>query len=198
MIELANIKATNTVGQLRGQINAMQNEIMADQPMIGTAVNPSINYYAASKISISGSGTMWEDAALIGTSTASQVSSNLVFLCFPENNGVFIANVWGAISLTAEPTFTGSSTVFRFAVVDIPAIKIATRDSTIATFVTCEHIGLPASANITNLLTGVVNKPIMQLRGAGGTDMLGNNTRGLYIEQGDNTCNLIYDSMVIN
>lgn len=30
MIELANIKATDTVGQLRGQINAMQNEIMAD------------------------------------------------------------------------------------------------------------------------------------------------------------------------
>lgn len=198
MIELANIKTTAQMWQLRGLINTMQNEIMADQPMVGTAVNPSINYYAASKPSVSGSGTMWEDAALIGTSTASQVSSNLVFLCFPENNGVFIANVWGAISLTAEPTFTGSSTVFRFAVVDIPAIKIATRDSTIATFVTCEHIGLPTSADITKLLTGVVNKPIMPLGGAGGVDMLGNSIRGIYIEQGDNTCHLIYDSIVIN
>lgn len=39
MIELTNIKATDTVGQLRRQINSMQNEIMRNQPMIGTGLN---------------------------------------------------------------------------------------------------------------------------------------------------------------
>lgn len=35
MIELTNIKTTDTFGQLRGQINTMQNEIMADQMVVG-------------------------------------------------------------------------------------------------------------------------------------------------------------------
>lgn len=45
MIELTNIKTTDTFGQLRGQINTMQNEIMADQPFVGKVVNPSVNVY---------------------------------------------------------------------------------------------------------------------------------------------------------
>lgn len=42
MIELTNIQATDTVGQLRGQINTMQNDIMYGQPMIGVCLNPSV------------------------------------------------------------------------------------------------------------------------------------------------------------
>lgn len=45
MIELTNIKATDTVGQLRGQINTMQEEIIYNQPMIGACVNPSVYLY---------------------------------------------------------------------------------------------------------------------------------------------------------
>ena len=40
MIKLTNIKPTDTIKQLRGQINTMQNEIMADQPFVGALVNP--------------------------------------------------------------------------------------------------------------------------------------------------------------
>jgi hypothetical protein len=42
MIELTDIKATDTVGQLRRQINSVQKEIMHNQPMIGACVNPSV------------------------------------------------------------------------------------------------------------------------------------------------------------
>lgn len=50
MIELNNIYPTDTVGQLRGQINTMQQQIMYGQPMIGVCLNPSVYFYNNGKL----------------------------------------------------------------------------------------------------------------------------------------------------
>lgn len=126
MIELTNIKATNTVGQLRGLINTMQNEIMTDQPFIGRAFNATAKIY--------GGGT------LIDTITADAMNAlNYIYaLCFPENNGVFVSKVWGLVNLP----MTNTGHKYSRITIDIPAIKLATRDPTISTFVPPEHLNL--------------------------------------------------------
>lgn len=195
MIELANIKATNTVGQLRGLINTMQNEIMADQPFIGTPVNPSINYYRAS--------TDGNPATLVATNTASTVTNGLTMLCFPENNGVFVAGVWGSLAATAYPADASgqTGTTFNYAVVDIPAVKLATRETSVSTFVTCEHLGLPSISTVDAPLKGVVTKPVMGNISFVTFDYNGASNSGVvlpYIEQGDNVCNVIFPYSPIN
>lgn len=195
MIELANIKATNTVGQLRGLINTMQNEIMSDQPFIGAPVNPSINYYSAS--------TDGNPATLVATNTASTVTNGLTMLCFPENNGVFVAGVWGSLATTASPAYASGQTgkIFNYAVVDIPAVKLATRETSVSTFVTCEHLGLPSISAVDAALKGVVTKPVMSNISfiTFNYNSASNNRMILpLIEQGDNVCNVIFSYAPIN
>lgn len=123
MIELTNIKATDTVGELRKQINTMQNEIMADQPMIGVAVNPSINFFNNGK--------------LVSAITASKIANERIYaLCFPESNGIFVAKFYGTIKFV--PDEDAQANAFT---IDVPSIKIPTRDSTISTFVPPAHFG---------------------------------------------------------
>lgn len=130
MIELANIKTTDTLGQLRGQINTMQNEIMADQPFIGYVMNPSISFY--------------RDNSLVGGVTASELAAERLFaLCFPESNGVFVASLFGRLRFQAKSDFS-----FNQIRIDIPGIKLATRDSVIGTFVNPNHLGMSASNTI--------------------------------------------------
>lgn len=195
MIELANIKATNTVRQLRGLINTMQNKIMSDQPFIGTPVNPSINYYKAS--------TDGNPATLVATNTASTVTNGLTMLCFPENNGVFVAGVWGSLAATAYPAHAPGQTgrIFNYAVVDIPAVKLATRETSVSTFVTCEHLGLPSISAVDATLKGVVTKPVMGNISFVMFDYNGASNSGAvlpYIEQGDNVCNVILPYAPVN
>lgn len=124
MIELTNIKTTDTVRQLRGQINTMQNEIMADQPFVGYVMNPSIGFFAGN--------------TLVNSITASGlVGQRLLALCFPESNGVFVASLFGGIRLVYKADFS-----FNRIVIDIPGIKLATRDAVIGTFVSPNHLGM--------------------------------------------------------
>lgn len=84
MIELANIKTTDTLGQLREQINTMQNEIMHDQPFVGVCQNISINFYNSDQLALA--------------VTASELTNEKLYaLCYPESNGVFIAKVFGSL-----------------------------------------------------------------------------------------------------
>lgn len=179
MIELTNIKTTDTVKQLRGQINTMQNEIMANQPFVGTLVNPSINYY-----SIDG-----ENATLVATNSASTVKSSLTALCFPESNGVFVAGVWGMIQATAEPQYVGSDRTYRLVAIRVPAIRLATMPTNISTFVSCDHLGLPTVGQIPGLTTKPMQANItyiMFLKPNSGSNVIPS------IEQGDNICNIIF------
>lgn len=184
MIELTNIKPTDRVKQLRGQINTMQNEIMANQPFVGALVNPSINYYS----------TDGENATLVATNAASSVESSLIALCFPEGNGVFVAGVWGAIKALTEPQYVGSDRGYVLVSISVHAIKLATMPDNISTFVSCEHLGLPNVGNI----PGFTTKPVQ----ANITDILfvkSNNSATLVtpsIEQGENTCNIIFSKAI--
>ena len=180
MIELTNIKTTDKFKLLRRQINTMQNEIMADQPFVGTLVNPSIKYY-----SFDGN-----NYTLVATNTASAVKSELTALCFPESNGVFVAGVWGRILITAEPQYVGPNTAYSLVAISVPSIKLATVSTNISTFVSCNHLGLPTVGQI----PGVTTKPVQ----ANITDIIfvDSNNYAINItpriEQGDNTCNIMF------
>lgn len=135
MIELTNINATDTVGQLRGQINTMQNEIMADQPMIGRCRNPTVNLYD-------------EDNILVGTITAeTMIDCHLSAIIFPENNGCFVADIIGHCHWSGRGPDAMPNVAFTKLVIDVPSIK--SPNGTIYTnFLTPRHMwGLEASAN---------------------------------------------------
>lgn len=126
MIQLEQIPASDKLGNLRNRINTMANEINTNQMVIGQVMNPSIVYKDSS-------------GNQVGASTASLVTSYLYCICMPESNGVYIANIFGALSCT-KGTFTAGSQPAK-AVIDIPGIKLPNRDSVISTFVTPEHLG---------------------------------------------------------
>ena len=127
MIKLTNIKTTDTVKQLRGQINTMQNEIMANQPFVGYVMNPSIEFF--------------NGVSLVNSVKASAIATQrLLALCFPESNGVFVASLFGVIRFRYTAYIS-----FDSIVIDIPGIKLATRDAVIGTFVSPQHLGLSES-----------------------------------------------------
>lgn len=198
MIDITPLKVTDTLGVTRGNVNAAYDEIMAHQPFIGTPVNPSINYYRKGS-----TGTVEHDATLVATNTASTVTNGLLLLCFPENNGVFVAGVWGSLATTAAPQTVGgaSESNIDFAVVDIPAVKLATQEASLSTFVTCGHLGLPSTNALETVLPGVVSQPVMDNFSFLTFSYNGVSARGAiipYIEQGNNVCNIIFQYNPIN
>lgn len=145
MIELTNIKTTDTVKQLRGQINRMQNEIMANQPSIGRAFNPSVKVY-------------FSNASVVTIPPEGMQDDYIYALCFPEKNGVFVSKVWGTFYLPGIGTVNDHYDTVE---IEIPAIKLSTRDAIISTFVAPEHFGLAAperthevTNNISHILEG--------------------------------------------
>ena len=179
MIELTNIKTTDQLKQLREQINTMQNEIMAHQPFVGVPVNPSVNYYS-------------ESGKLVGASTASSVNSHLFLMCFPESNGVFVADAFGRVKANDTPNVTDTP---AWAVINIPAVKLPTRNASVSTFVPCDHFGLdPLSFPIDSIASGA--KPVHSIGSFRVSAPFYSNTYiaisgYTLIEQGDNVCNII-------
>lgn len=143
MIELTNIKQTDTVGQLRKQINAMQNEIMSDQMVVGKAMGVSVNLYSNS----AGSG-------LVGAITASNVRGDLWLLCLPESNGVYVAGAFGTLYNDGDVTVTDSVNSIE---IDVASVKLPNRDTAVSTFVTPEHMGFTQSVTNTVFLGAGVN-----------------------------------------
>lgn len=200
MIDITQLKVTDALGATRGNVNAAYDEIMAHQPFIGTPVNPSINYYA--KGAWDASSFTGIEAKLIATNTASTVKNGLMMLCFPESNGVFVAAVWGDLAALTNPHLAGTASLnqVKYAVVDIPAIKLATQEASISTFVTCTHVGLPSNNSLFSALYGVLSQPVMtnsSMLMFTSSDEHSNAVMPL-IEQGDNVCNIIFPYTPIN
>lgn len=130
MIKLTNITVTDTVGQLRGQINTMQNEIMADQPMIGRCLNPTVNLYM--------------NEQLAGAITASDMQACwLSALIFPENNECFVAGIIGHCKWLGEGTnVIPPDVMFNKLVIDIPTIQ-APNGTNYTSFLPPSHLSLP-------------------------------------------------------
>lgn len=180
MIELTNIKTTDTIKQLRGQINTMQNEIMANQPFVGTLVNPSINYYSFDS----------DNYTLVATNSAIEVKSSLTALCFPESNGVFVASVWGMFNVMAEPHYVGSDRDYMLVSISVPAIKLATMSTNLSTFVSCEHLGLPSVGHIPGFTTKPVQSNMADIMFGKANNSVSQVTPS--IEQGENICNIFF------
>lgn len=127
MIELTQIKNTDKLGQLQGILNTAFSDITTDQPFIGKVVNPSINMYTRDD---------YGEYVLNQAITASAITGNLYAVCFPESNGVFVAKVFGHLS------FGFSTLILNRLVVNVPSVKLATRDANVGTFVSPSHLGL--------------------------------------------------------
>lgn len=132
MIELEQIKKTDPIKSLRGQLNKAFSEIVADQPMIGACLNPSITFY--------------ENSTLVGSVTANYVNNYLSALVLPENNGCYVAAFHGSIWCLGGQ-ISGARGTFNQIKVDIPAIKCANASASYTTFLTPKHLGLPCDEN---------------------------------------------------
>lgn len=143
MIELTNIKTTDTLKQLRGQINTMQNEIMSDQMVVGKAMGVSVNLYSD-----------FGNSTLVGAITASNVCGDLWLLCLPESNGVYVAGAFGTLYDEEPVTVTDMPSSFE---IDVASVKLPNRDAAVSTFVTPEHMGFTQSTANTMFLGNSVN-----------------------------------------
>lgn len=140
MIELEQIKKTDPIKSLRGQLNTAFNEIVTDQPFVGQVINPSIDLFAVDSL---GKPTQ------VGAIRAGTLSKYPLYaLCFPESNGVYIATLYGCFNGMAISVETTSEP--HMAVIDIPTIKLPTREGNISTFVPASHFGFTQYAPVIN------------------------------------------------
>lgn len=136
MIELTNIKSTDKIRQLRGQINTMQNEIMADQPFVGLCQDISIKAFNGNSVT--------------SNIAASSLDGNKLYaLCLPKGDAVFVAKVFGRIQFK----FPGTTTFNRIQI-DIPHVKLATRAAEISKFIAPGDIGLGKDFSPNTMYTG--------------------------------------------
>lgn len=127
MIELEQIKKTDPIKSLRGQLNTAFSEIQSDQPFIGRCLNPTINLYYGSN--------------LVGAVTASGMTECfLSALVFPENNGCFVADIIGRGRWLSGDDGLPSVT-FNKLVIDIPSIQLS-NGTKYTSFVTPDHLAL--------------------------------------------------------
>lgn len=180
MIELTQIKSSDQIKSLRGQLNTAFSEIVSDQPFVGQVINPSITFHS-------------EDDAQVGAVTASNIAGHIFALCFPESNGVYIADVFGAIEFD-YPALTATPAVMK---IDVPTVKMPTRTANISTFVSPTHLGFTGFIvpEISNYLTGVSDTNTITTKNQLYV-LTKNKTLSVadfaMIEEHDNTCNLIY------
>lgn len=125
MIELEQIKKTDPIKMLRGQLNTAFSEIQSDQPMIGKCLNPSVNLY--------------NEGALVSSVTANNVANYLNAVILPENNGCFVLDFIGVIQFCSQAT---QAPVVDKIVIGIPAIKAVNASASYTSFLTPDHLGL--------------------------------------------------------
>lgn len=127
MIELTNIKPTDTLWQLRGQINTMQNDIMADQPMIGACSKPSADLY--------------DNTTLVSSIPAPNIANylNAVILPSRKNNGCFVLGFTGSIQFRPQDDVAA---IVDKIVIHITKIEAANAGASYTTFLTPNYLGL--------------------------------------------------------
>lgn len=142
MIELEQIKKTDPIKSLRGQLNTAFSEIVADQCFVAKCANISaeLKYGNTLKASV----------------TASKVINTVNALVFPENNGVYVAKLSGKCALTVSGLDASGASINNITI-DIPAVQIARPNAdnmaTINTFVLPSHLGLNYGINATQQQT---------------------------------------------
>lgn len=134
MIDIEQLKVTDTLGSTRGNINAAYDEIMRHQPFIGHLRNPSVN--------------LLNHGSLVGSVTASKVSSSLTAIVLPENNGCYPCCVMGQLKFTVGDGSQYKAIDFDRLDIDIPVVHTAVggplSGTTYTTFATPNDLQLPS------------------------------------------------------
>lgn len=130
MIELTNIKATDTVGQLLGQINTMQNEIIYNQPMIGACVNPNVYLY--------------NNKTLVYDLTAQNVTNYLNAVIFPSHKKYecFVVGLTGLIQFLIPANVAATVNKIKISVQSISGTITADKSYSYKKFITPDRLGL--------------------------------------------------------
>lgn len=125
MIDIMQIDSTDTVKKLRTHLNAEAQAINETQPCIGTAVNPTIEFYKFPQ-------------KLVATCASDSITNKMFLLCFPDRtNQVYVAHAWGELVLTSPPTVAPGVTNlqdFEFARISIPTVKVPTKGTAFGSF----------------------------------------------------------------
>lgn len=147
MIELTNIKATDTVGQLRGQINTMQNEIMADQPMIGACVDPSIYLYHKDSLEYA------FESKIDPNYTNVTNYLNAVILPNTKGNKCFVVGFTGLLQFLIPPNEAAKVDNIRIRIPSISGITAANTSYSYSKFITPDSLGLNHNVNYDRYLS---------------------------------------------
>lgn len=147
MIELTHITATDTMGQLRGQINRMQNEIMTDQPMIGACINPSIYLYHMDTLEYSFKpdyGTNYKNVTNY---------LNAVILPNTKGNECFVVGFTGVIQFLVPANEAAKVNKIKIRIPSISGITAANTSYSYRKFITPDRLGLNHKVNYTEYLS---------------------------------------------
>lgn len=128
MIEISQIPATSKLKELRGQINAMVNNINYGQTFIGQVLNPKAHIF--------------HNGEEVG-SVASWFRNQLFAICLPAANGVYVAQVFGC--LLSVPNVSVDTNDITSVVIDIPAVRTPDKRDVVNTFVIPQSVGFETS-----------------------------------------------------
>lgn len=128
MVEISQIPATSKLKELRGQINAMVNNINYGQMFIGQVLNPAAHiFHNGEEV---GSVTSW-------------FRNQLFAICLPAANGVYVAQVFGCLLSTPHvPVGTNDITSV---VIDIPEVRKPDSRDIINSFVSSKEVEFETS-----------------------------------------------------
>lgn len=128
MVEISQIPATSKLKELRGQINAMVNNINYGQMFIGQVLNPKAHIF--------------HNGEEVG-SVASWFRNQLFAICLPAANGVYVAQVFGC--LLSVPNVSVGTNDITSVVIDIPEVWVPDKRDIVNAFVIPQSVGFETS-----------------------------------------------------
>lgn len=138
MVEIPQIPATSKLKELRGQINAMVNNINYGQMFIGQVLNPAARIF--------------HNGEEVG-SVASWFLNQLFAICLPAANGVYVAQVFGY--LLSVPNVSVGTNDITSVVIDIPEVRTPDKRDIINSFVSSQSVGFETSEPNITINTGL-------------------------------------------
>lgn len=138
MVEIPQIPATSKLKELRGQINAMVNDINYGQMFIGQVVEPAAHIF--------------HNGEEVG-SVASWFRNQLFAVCLPTANGVYVAQVFGY--LLAVPNVPVGTNDITSVAIDIPSVRKPDTRDIVNTFESSQSVGFETSDPDITINTGL-------------------------------------------
>lgn len=190
MIHLIQINSTDTVKKLRTHLNSEAQSINENQPCIGTAINPTIEFYKFPQ-------------KLVATCESKNITNKMFLLCFPNRtNEVYVAQAWGELVLNRPPTVASGVTNlqdFEFARISIPTVEVPTKSTSFDSF----YLGstVQGSSALNMKTDGLIREPtyslgsnllrITETRPTGGETQYVSANDSAHVESRNTTCSIV-------